>query len=136
MKKIKNFGALNKAFKTRCFKQTMDEQELYTAVLGINSRSIQPGRNNLKILEGLDPEKIKITGTLNSNNKRILEVKIIKDGGVLRNIDLNVSDLYLNLKKGRDKQIEDLKNGVVEFKRVPGTEVFLTKSRFLGFLII
>lgn len=145
MKKFTKEAAyvLNKNFGVSGFKTEMSDMDFHTVIAGINSRSIMPGRNNLKIISDIKNKNNiqKILGTFEKGTnpeRELLRIEVLGNNGeVIWTGSLRTAGLYRGMKKGISKQWNDInKEGKVEFNRVPGSEAFITNSKYLGFLVL
>lgn len=104
MKKLTKEEAaeLNELFETSNFKPEMSSLSLYTTLTQINSKTIKPGENNLRLISIQGTEKIsKMIGRfITKKNKKLIKITAYsKSGKVLKEFDFNCSTLYIE--KGR-----------------------------------
>lgn len=139
MKKLTKEEAkeLNKLFNTDNFKPEMTNLSLYTTLTQINSKTIRPGENNLRIITLRGSEKIsKLVGRFVGRSKKLLHITALsKDGKVLKEFDFSCSTLYSEMKKG-DKQYKDLdEDSKISFRPLVG-DVFVPQSWYIGFKVL
>ena len=119
MKKLTKEEAaeLNELFETSNFKPEMSGLSLYTTLTQINSKTIKPGENNLRLISIQGTEKIsKMIGRfITKKNKKLIKITAYsKSGKVLKEFDFNCSTLYIE--KGRQSKDIDEITGEIGFE--------------------
>lgn len=138
MKKLTKEEAieLNELFETSNFKPGMSDLSLYTTLTQINSKTIKPGKNNLRLISIQGTEKIsKMIGRfIMKNHRRLIKITAYsKSGKILKEFDFNCSTLYLE--KGKQLKDIDEVTGEIGFRPLVG-DVFVPRSHYIGFKIL
>lgn len=127
---------LNELFETSNFKPEMSSLSLYTTLTQINSKTIKPGENNLRLISIRGTEKIsKMIGRfITKKNKKLIKITAYsKSGKVLKEFDFNCSTLYIE--KGRQSKDIDEITGEIGFIPLVG-DVFVPRSHYIGFKVL
>ena len=127
---------LNELFETSNFKPEMSGLSLYTTLTQINSKTIKPGENNLRLISIQGTEKIsKMIGRfITKKNKKLIKITAYsKSGKVLKEFDFNCSTLYIE--KGRQSKDIDEITGEIGFIPLVG-DVFVPRSHYIGFKVL
>lgn len=125
---------LNELFETSKFKPGMSDLSLYTSLIQINSKTIRPGENNLRLISIRGTEKIsKMVGRFVKGRKLMKITAYSESGKILKEFDFNCSTLYSE--KGKQSEDIDEKTGEIGFRPLVG-DVFVPKSHYIGFKIL
>lgn len=128
---------LNKLFDTDKFKPEMSGLNLYTTLTQINSKTIRPGKNNLRAITITNSKRaVKMVGRFLGKSRELLHVTTYSGNGeVLKEFDFNCSTLYSKM-SNKDKQFNDLnEKGEIEFRQLVG-DIFVPKSWYIGFKVL
>lgn len=127
---------LNELFETSNFKPGMSSLSLYTTLTQINSKTIKPGENNLRVISIRGTEKIsRMVGRfVTKKNKKLIKITAYsRSGEILKEFDFNCSTLYSE--KGKQSEDIDKETGEIGFRPLVG-DVFVPKSHYIGFKIL
>lgn len=127
---------LNELFETSNFKPGMSDLSLYTTLTQINSKTIKPGENNLRLISIRGTEKIsKMVGRfITKRDKRLIKITAYsKSGKILKEFDFNCSTLYIE--KGKQSKDIDEVTGEIGFIPLVG-DVFVPRSHYIGFKVL